>query len=86
MTDDVDLARAFIDLANAATAGSSVTAAPSTSTLRGVITSTSPLRVRVGIATTATLAVNAAAGYTPTVGHVVIVARTGHRQFITGRT
>jgi hypothetical protein len=86
MNDDVELARAFIDLANAATAGSTVTAAPATTTVRGVITSTTPLQVRVGIAASATSATNAATGYTPTVGHVVIIARTGHRQFITGRT
>lgn len=86
MNDDAELVRAFTDLARAATAGSTVTAAPTTATVRGVITSTSPLRARVGIATTATPVINGAAGYTPTVGHVVVIARTGHRQFITGRT
>jgi hypothetical protein len=84
--NELELARAFTDLAAAVTASSTVTAAPGTSTLRGVITSTAPLRARVGIAATATLVTNGATGYTPVIGDVVVVARTGHRQYITGRT
>jgi hypothetical protein len=83
---ELELARAFIDLARAATGLSTVTAAPATTTTRGVITSTAPLLARVGIADTATPVTNSATGYTPVVGDVVVVARTGHRQYITGRT
>ena len=82
---DRQLERAFIDLARAVTSSSTVTGGPPSSTVRGVVITTTPLTVRVGIAQTATPAVNTDAGYTPAVGHVVVISRVGRRQFITGR-
>ena len=86
MNKDLELAQSLIDFANAVTGASTVTGGPATTTTRGVVTSTAPLLARVGIADTATPITNSATGYTPVVGHVVVVARTGHRQYITGRT
>jgi hypothetical protein len=85
VTAGLELTRAFNDLARAAAPPPIVTGAPATKTVRGVITSTSPLRARVGIATAWTTVTNTVVGYTPVIGHVVVISRTGHRQFITGR-
>lgn len=81
-----ELDQALLDLAHAVTAASVLTGNPATSTSRGVVTSTTPLRARVGIATTATSVTNSLPGYTPAVGHVVVVTRSGRHQFITGKT
>jgi hypothetical protein len=81
-----DLERAFNDLARAVTAGSVVTAAPATSTVRAVVVTVTPLTARVGIAETATPVTNSIPGYSPVVDDVVVVARVGRRQFITGKT
>jgi hypothetical protein len=83
---DRELSRAFTDLARATTAASVVTDRPATSTVRGVVVSTSPLRARVGIAGAWTSVTNSVVGYTPAIGHVVEITRRGHRQFITGKT
>jgi hypothetical protein len=85
MNDLQELTIAFADLARATLTPSVVTDAPPVTTVRGVITSTSPLRARVGIATTWTSVTNTIVGYTPAIGHVVVISRTGHRQFITGK-
>jgi hypothetical protein len=85
--NDLEIVRAFTDLARAVTADSAVTAAPVTTTVRAVIVTVtpSPLTARVGIATTATPVTNTIPGYTPAAGHVVVVARVGRRQYITGK-
>ena len=59
---------------------------PATSTVRAVIVATTPLLARVGIAETATPVTNSIPGYTPVVDDVVVVARVGRRQYITGKT
>lgn len=80
-----ELSRAFIDLAKAVTSPSTVTGAKPTPMLRAVVTSATPLLVRVGIAETPTPAVNTDTGYTPAPGDVVVVSRVGRRQFIVGK-
>ena len=86
MRSDRALQRAFNDLARAATTPSVVTGGPVTSTARGVVVSTSPLRARVGIAESWTSVTNTIPGYTPVIGHVVVISRQGRRQYITGKT
>jgi hypothetical protein len=80
------LKSAMHDLALAIAGDSVLTKGQSSTSTTGVVTSVSPLLVRVGIAVTATTCRNEMPGYTPTVDDVVTVTRQGRRQSITGRS
>jgi hypothetical protein len=79
------LKSAYNDLALAAAGDSVLTKGIASSSVKGVVTATSPLKVRCGIALTPTTCRNELPGYTPAVGNVVTVTRQGRRQSITGR-
>lgn len=85
MSNELELSKAFTELARAVTGDSVVTSGPGSSTVRGVVTAIAPLRARVGIADTSTSVTNSLPGYVPVIGDVVNVSRSGRRQYIIGK-